>query len=117
MNVSRFLTTPATVTPREPDDERDEYGNVVEGEGEPFDTFCFLDQPRRDEQTGIEPTQAERWIVYLPPDTPLDGGDRIDIGSQAFEVTGPPSRQANPLNVGGGVLTADFVAANLVRVT
>ena len=40
--------------------------------------------------------QVGSWLLYLPVDTDIVGGDRVTWGSTTFEVDGPPQRAWTP---------------------
>ena len=83
------MVTPATITTVSlsgPPDAHGVAGEVVTQRS----VRCWLHQTQRSEQTAPVGEQAETWSLYLPVGTVVSGEDRITVGSDVFELTGPP---------------------------
>lgn len=118
MNVEHLLTIDATVTTVTNTATRDVYGDITT-ETSTTSVKCWLHQGTGaqgttggSEQTGLADTQRERWTAYFPAGTAITGHDRVTVGSDEYEVFGPPWSATNPRT--GQV---EFVTAQLVRVT
>lgn len=97
MPIDRFLIHPATITPRDIDDDRDAANDEVVVDGEPFDT-TYWSVPLADGE-GVESTTGER-KVYLPADTAgrFDARAKIDLTADVgdYELVGEPFVWTNP---------------------
>lgn len=95
MDPTRLMTEACTVTPMNAATV-DEYGTETLGAGTPFDTTCLLSQTQRSEAEAGGNVQAETFALYLPPDTTIDGSDRVSVDGVVYELDGPPWPAFNP---------------------
>jgi hypothetical protein len=85
----------------------DEYGNEIRGEVR-TETLCELQQRHQAEEGDV--LGVGDFILFLPPDTPLDTNDGVIVGGLLYEVMGPPWYARNPRTG-----QAHHVEANLRR--
>lgn len=116
MNIAHLLNEACTITTVAQSDTRDEYNNPTYTDTG-TDTVCWHHAGGRaiiqgGEQTGLTNTQTQAWTAYFPTGTTLAGTDKVTIGTEEFEVVGPPWDVVHPIS---GV--TEFVQAELVRVT
>lgn len=112
MNVEGMLSQTATITPRTPAAEPDEYGNEVLEDGTPFTKPCLLLQTERTESGGDLNTEAETLDLYLSGAVAVDSRCKIEVDGTPFEVVGPPWQAHNPFSS----QAVDFTAATVRRV-
>lgn len=53
---------------------------------------------RQNQSENLQGREAEvsDWLLYLPADVMVDGGDRVQWGTYLFEVSGPPNTAWSP---------------------
>lgn len=85
-SVSRLLVTPATLLHRD-DGAVDEYGNPEPGWVDVGATTVLLQQ-RYAKQDDNGSTQVSVWTMFLPPEVPMDGWDRIRVGGEDWTLDG-----------------------------
>lgn len=108
---------PATITPRVPDG-RDEYGDVIEGNGAPVvlnggrGDGVWIEQSLRDESRDGNNVRSETWRLFAPPSVALDAGAKVEVDGVTYEVDGPPWRATNPRQ-----RTVTHIEATLRRVS
>ncbi len=56
---------------------------------------AYLEPQSGDESMAERNTQLGLWLAILPATTPLDGWDRVQYGSDVFDVVAPPRPMFN----------------------
>jgi hypothetical protein len=97
VSIAQLLNRPCTITHRQDGDERDEYGNALDGEMTTT-TVCELQQRQRSETT--DEIAASTWALYLPAGTAIDTGDAVEIEGVSYEVDGEPWAVRSPITKG-----------------
>jgi hypothetical protein len=87
MSVARMMKTPCAIVRRSvvEDDSFDQETKLEEVE-----TFCSLQQQRRDEDNDRGEVSETVWDLYLPHGTEIDTGDSVRVKGKTFEVKGEP---------------------------
>lgn len=88
------MTQTATVSHVSTSGPPDPYGNPTEVVTT-TETPCFMSYGPGSEQEA-EAVQVTTPVLFVPPDVALDGGDRVEVDGETFEVDGPPARHYNP---------------------
>lgn len=89
--LDRHLTVAATAYSREPTGAKDEYNNDIY-EDVPHATRCFIQPVSQDE---IQDGRAlvGQYMAHLPAEAAqfMSGFSRLQVGTQSYEVVGPPA--------------------------
>lgn len=126
MDPTRLMTMPATITPRTPADDPDEYNDEVLEAGDPFELTGgrgagVLLQPRDTSEDTVANTERESFVLYAPVDVivddttlpvPLDARALITIDGADYELDGEPQKWWNPRE-----RSYRYQQANVSRVT
>ena len=82
------ILTPTTST--------DRYGNSIATSWTSTVTKGWLDQQTSSEGDGLRRDQDTEWVLFLAADTVITGRDRVQVGSDVYEVAGNPNRAWTP---------------------
>lgn len=98
MRTTRLLRLVGTVTPSDPGETVDTFGDPVVEDGDPIIVRCWLEQTVRVEDTANRDQQAETYTLYLEAAaaSTVDGSSRITIDGFTYELDGPPWAATNP---------------------
>jgi hypothetical protein len=93
---AELLTTPVTIL--RASQVTDRYGRSTLDWTTPdrVDTTGFLHQQSGIERTADRDTQSAQAVLFLPPDTDINGRDRVEVNGHTWGVTGPPDRITPP---------------------
>lgn len=96
MDPTRLMTQEATITNvTQSATVRDELGDpTVTTTTATVD--CWLHQVARSEHGDNNNVQDQRWALYVPAGTVLNGADRVTVEGATYEVDGPPWPAHNP---------------------
>lgn len=97
MSLAILLNRPCTVTHVTQSGAPDEYNNPTDATMVTA-TVCYIQQRRASEDTTLQDTQREDWMILLPAGTVIDGTDRVTVpdANLILEVQGPPWPAMNP---------------------
>lgn len=102
MDPTRLMTQAATITPRVPADETDEYNDEVIEEGSTIRLSgavgdgVLVQQASRTEVVGGANVTVETLMLFLPLGVRFTAADEITIDGVSYEADGPPAPQWNP---------------------
>jgi hypothetical protein len=102
MDPSRLMTQPATITPRHPADDPDEYNDEVLEDGDPIEldgtvgTGVLLQQSSRTENINGANVVVETLTLFLPIAVAFGDRDAITVDGVTYEADGPPAHMWNP---------------------
>lgn len=96
MDPSRLMTQEATITNVSQSAAKDEYGDPTATTVTATKVDCWLHQVARTEHGDNNNVQDQRWALYVPPGTILNGSDRVTVEGVTYEVEGPPWPAHNP---------------------
>src|SRR5262245_52920922 len=106
--LPHLLQRPVTVLRVDRAGVIDEYGNQRPAVVERIERWAFLEAITEEEVTVDENTYEASWRIFLPPGTPLDPWDRVEVDDlteidseghprvATFEVIGVPDRPRRP---------------------
>jgi hypothetical protein len=103
-----LMRIPCVITHVEADGPPDEYGDPTET-STTTPTRCYLAQRSRTEM-GLTPVEVDRWSLYLPAGTKIDGNDTVGVMGGVFQVIGEPWPVIHPLT-----LRVNHIEATLER--
>jgi hypothetical protein len=76
----------------------DRYGNLTVTWSTPTETAVkgWISQRSRSEENTQRDAQISDWVLFVPADTDIVGGDRVTWNGVTYEVDGPPWRAWTP---------------------
>lgn len=95
MTLAHLLSRTATIR-RYGAGAADAHGNAVRTLTEEISVGCALEQIAPSEFLVGRETYIATHRIALPPATPLDGSDEIEVDGTTYEVLGDPSRGFTP---------------------
>lgn len=95
MSLPRLQTQPVVVEAWS-DGAVDAYGNPVRAKTSEREVDGYLEQTDAVEVQVDRDTFVSNWLLVLPVQDPISGGDRVRYGSATYEVIGLPSHPWNP---------------------
>lgn len=102
MTPDHLFTETATITDRTETVSRDTYGDVIVATATRTSP-CYHEQTSRAETNQLA---EQTWDLYLPAGTALTATAAVTIGSDQFEVIGPPWQTWNPIAAANGHVQA-----------
>lgn len=91
MSIERLMVIPATVTPRVPADDPDEYNDEVLEDGTAFDTVCWLAYVDVAENPQGNVVGATRKLFFLADDySRLSATAKVAVRGETLELVGDP---------------------------
>lgn len=100
MTLQQLLNRPVTITRRTGGTTEDPYGNQLDDTV----TVATVGELQQQQRLETESSWSERagevlqstWLLVLPANTAVDGGDKVTVDGQDFEVQGTPWHARNP---------------------
>lgn len=95
MTLDRMLRQQVTIERRSAG-TTDAYGNQVATTSATKTLLAYLQPTATTEVLVDRETYLSDHLLVLPPDTEIDGSDRVVHDGRTYELVGPPMRRFNP---------------------